>query len=84
MSALLNLHFQREVFKDPVTDPGKKSKAGDLTLVLEDGVYKTIKRDDLKEGQTDQLVTVFENGEMIKEYNFDEVRATARAALSTM
>ena len=53
-------------------------------MVLEDGVYKTIKREDLKEGQTDQLVTVFENGEMIKEYNFEEVRATARAALSTM
>ena len=76
--------FQREVFKDPVTDPGKKSKAGDLTLVLEDGVYRTIKREYLKAGQTEQLVTVFENGEMIKEYSFEEVRAAGKAALSTM
>ena len=67
-----------------MTDPGKKSKAGDLTLVLEDGVYRTIKRDDLKESQTEALVNVFENGEMIKEYSFEEVRARAWAALSTM
>ena len=77
-------HFQREVFKDPVTDPGKKSKAGDLTLVLEDGVYKTIKREDLKVGQTEQLVTVFENGKMVKEYSFEEVRVRAKSALTSM
>ena len=28
--------------------------------------------------QTEQLVAVFENGEMIKEYLFDEVRAAAK------
>ena len=76
-------HFQREVFKDPVTDPGKKSKAGDLTLVLEDGAYGTIKRENLRDGQTEQLVTVFENGNMMKEYSFEEVRARAKAALTS-
>jgi len=75
---------KRQVFKDPVTDPGKKSKAGDLTLVLEDGVYRTIKRENLKDGQTEQLVTVFENGKMTKEYSFKEVRSTARAALTAL
>lgn len=78
------ISFQREVFKDPVTDPGKKSKAGDLTLVMEDGVYGTIKRENLKDGQTEQLVTVFENGKMTKEYSFAEVRSTARAALTAL
>jgi len=73
---------RREVFKDPVTDPGKRSKSGDLTLVLEDGIYKTIKRENLREGQTEQLVTVFENGKMVKEYSFEEVRAKTRAALN--
>ena len=29
------------VFKQPVTDMGKKSKKGRLTLELEDGRYKT-------------------------------------------
>ena len=76
--------FKREVFKDPVTDPGKKSKAGDLTLVMENGVYKTIKREDLVDGQTEELIKVFENGEMTKDYSFEEVRARARAALTTV
>ena len=79
---IYSLIFQREVFKDPVTDPGKRSKSGDLTLVMEEGVYKTIKRENLREGQTEQLVTVFENGKMVKEYSFDEVRAATRAALN--
>ena len=79
---IYSLIFQREVFKDPVTDPGKRSKSGDLTLILEDGVYKTIKREDLKAGLTEQLFTVFENGKMVKEYSFEEVRATTTAALN--
>ena len=64
-----------------MTDPGKKSKSGDLTLVLEGGVYKTIKRENMREGQTEQLVTVFENGKMVKEYSFEEVRGRAREAV---
>ena len=53
-------------------------------MVLEDGVYKTIKREDLKAGQTEQLVTVFENGKMVKEYSFEEVRVRAKSALTSM
>ena len=67
-----------------MTDPGKKSKSGDLTLVSEGGVYKTLKRENLKQGQTEQLVTVFENGNMTKEYSFEEVRGRAREALPTI
>ena len=67
-----------------MTDPGKKSKSGDLTLVLEGGVYKTIKRESLKQGQTEKLVTVFENGNMTKDYSFEEVRGRAREALLTI
>ena len=67
-----------------MTDPGKRSKSGDLTLVLEDVVYKTIKREDLKAEQTEQLVTVFENGKMVKEYSFEEVRVRAKSALTSM
>ncbi len=40
-----------EVFKDPVTDPGKKSKAGDLTLVKENGNYSTVKKEDMTSSQ---------------------------------
>lgn len=35
-------HFQVNVYKQPVTDPGKKSKKGRLTLEYSDGQYKTV------------------------------------------
>lgn len=67
----------RKVSKDPITDPGKRSKAGRLKLVrTERGGFTTIDADLEAE---DQLVEVFRNGEVLKTYKFDEVRA--RAAL---
>lgn len=67
----------RKVSKDPITDPGKRSKAGRLKLVrTERGGFTTIDADLEAE---DQLVEVFRNGEILKTYKFDEVRA--RAAL---
>lgn len=67
----------RKVSKDPVTDPGKRSKAGRLKLVrTEHGGFTTV---DAGLDAQDQLVEVFRNGEVLKTYNFDEVRA--RAAL---
>jgi len=38
----------RDVFKDPVTDPGKRSKAGRLTLLLRQGDYLTVRLDDAR------------------------------------
>ena len=66
---------QRDVFKSPITDMGKESKKGRVTLYRNDEGYFT----DL-EGRDDAsevLETVFENGKLIKEYTFDEVRANA-------
>jgi nicotinamide phosphoribosyltransferase len=66
---------QRDVFKSPITDMGKESKKGRVTLYRNDSGYFT----DL-EGNTDAvevLETVFENGEIIKEYTFDEIRNNA-------
>jgi nicotinamide phosphoribosyltransferase len=62
------------VFKDPVTDPGKQSKKGRVTL------YKDSKgfRSGVEDWETPVLVTVFENGKLLKEYTFDQVRANAR------
>jgi nicotinamide phosphoribosyltransferase len=67
----------REVFKDPITDKGKKSKAGRLSLVLKDGQFTTVQG----EAKEDQLVTVFENGEVLKETTLDEVRKRAERSL---
>jgi nicotinamide phosphoribosyltransferase len=69
---------ERDVFKDPVTDPGKKSKAGRLDLLLDDDTYKTVRLDDGEIAAPDsQLVTVFENGKILKEYDLESVRARA-------
>jgi nicotinamide phosphoribosyltransferase len=64
----------RLVFKDPITDHGKKSKKGRLKLILNDTHYQTVNQD---EDGADLLQTVFENGEIIKEFTFDEVKNQA-------
>src|SRR5436190_5464311 len=54
----------------------KKSKAGRLKLILTESGYKTIKADEQCEYE-DQLVTVFENGEIKNETSFEAVRERA-------
>jgi nicotinamide phosphoribosyltransferase len=67
---------ERPVFKQPVTDSGKKSKAGRLRLIKGYDRYYTETVGDAQDGQ-DELVTVFENGNVVKEYTFAEVRENA-------
>lgn len=64
----------REVLKDPVTDPGKKSKAG--RLGLHNGKTVAYLGDTYSPGQ---LVTVYENGRTVTHYTLEDVRS--RAAL---
>ena len=63
-----------EVFKDPVTDSGKRSKKGKLDLVmrLEKGkpTISTVKG----ESFGSLLRPVFENGKILREYTLEEVR----------
>ncbi len=61
-----------DVYKDPVTDHGKKSKAGRLKLVFDNGAYKTVRLED--NNLPDQLVTVFENGELLVDATFEDIR----------
>lgn len=65
-----------DIFKDPITDPGKKSKKGKLKLVLINGKYMTVNVDEYPE-LPDELIEVFNNGEMLVEYTFDEIRKLA-------
>ncbi len=46
--------FQIDVFKDPVTDPGKVSKKGDITLVKEAGQFKTVRAEEINQQQVAQ------------------------------
>ena len=72
---------EREVFKQPKSDPAKNSKAGRLKLVeFEDGTIVTVGVNQLP-SQDDKLVTVFERGEVKRLYTFDEVRSLAAQSL---
>ncbi|ABC33607.1 Nicotinic acid phosphoribosyltransferase [Hahella chejuensis KCTC 2396] len=76
-SAICVKGIWRDVYKDPITDQGKRSKKGLLALVKDlDGGFQTVRRQDLG-NREDQLVTVFRNGDLMKEWTFDEVRANA-------
>jgi len=70
---------EREVFKDPITDHGKKSKKGRLVLVRDGEKWSTVTEGE-RGDREDQLVTVFENGTMIKEWEWEEVKARAMKA----
>ena len=59
-----------DVFKDPITDPGKSSKKGRVTLYKnEDGYYSDVLSDDF-----DELFTIFEDGKLVTEWSFDDIR----------
>ena len=64
----------RDVYKDPVTDSGKVSKKGRITLVKDDyNNFRTVRIEAVGD-QVEVLTTVFENGKITKTYTFDEVR----------
>ena len=75
----------RDVFKDPVTDRAKASKRGRLTLARhrEHGTFKTVALPagaveadaaTLGQGWDDVLETVWENGSLLREWSFAQVR----------
>lgn len=69
-----------DVYKDPVTDSGKRSKRGRLDLVklgTTGNKYETVKG---FAPYGSLLKTVFENGKVVKEYTLEEVRARAAEA----
>ena len=66
----------RDVYKDPITDSGKSSKKGLVTLYKDEtGYFSGIKSDIL----VSELQTVFYNGVLMNETTFDEIRKKASA-----
>lgn len=66
----------RDVYKDPITDPGKKSKRGRLRLVKEGNGFSTgagLYREDV-------LQDVFLDGSLMQTHKLAEIRARARKA----
>ena len=67
----------RDVYKDPVTDAGKRSKRGRLALIREDdGTYRTIREEELGDRQN-VLEIVFQDGTVIRDQTFAEIRVLA-------
>ena len=68
-----------DVYKDPITDQGKRSKRGRLKLIKNGDRYATVtNHDNMFDTLQDELVTVFEDGVLMTEYTFDEVRVRAQ------
>ena len=66
----------RDVLKDPVTDPGKRSKAGRMKLVNVDGNLHTIREE--VSFERDLLEPVFKNGELLRDQSMADIRARAQ------
>lgn len=65
----------RDVYKDPITDQGKRSKRGRLALIREHGDYETASYDGNQ--WRDELLPVFRDGKLLRTWTFDEIRARA-------
>ncbi|MCX2782364.1 nicotinate phosphoribosyltransferase [Microbulbifer thermotolerans] len=67
----------RDVFKDPVTDTGKRSKKGRLALIRRgNGELRTIREQDLGNRQN-LLQPVFRNGKLLTEQSLEDIRRRA-------
>ena len=70
---------EQDVFKNPITDPSKASKKGRITTYMRPDGSCFVGRigQPLEECVFDLLETVFENGNIIKEYNFEDIRVNS-------
>ncbi|PIO59888.1 nicotinate phosphoribosyltransferase, (NAPRTase) family, partial [Teladorsagia circumcincta] len=68
---------QRDVYKNPVTDEGKRSKKGYLTLQRSPSGNLRTFQEGLGNPDEDILLTVFENGRLLVDWTLDEIRSKA-------
>jgi nicotinamide phosphoribosyltransferase len=69
----------RDVFKSPITDQGKKSKAGRLRLIQKEGEFQTVPYEPTRPGD-DCLRQVFWNGSLQIEDTLEQIRSRADEA----
>jgi nicotinamide phosphoribosyltransferase len=68
--------WSRDVFKQPITDPGKNSQRGRLKVVRKNTGFYT-QPEALSNGDQDHLVEVFKNGDLLVDYNLASIRERA-------
>lgn len=69
----------RDVFKQPITDQGKRSKAGRMKLVRDGDHWSTLLNNQ-SDPRPDQLVEVFRDGEILLETTLEQVRERAQCS----
>ncbi len=73
----------RDVYKDPVTDAGKRSKRGLLGLVADGESFRTavVREGDFTpvDGGVNALEPVWKNGELLRDDSFENIRARVAA-----
>lgn len=70
-----------DVYKDPITDPGKRSKRGDLTLVMTAGEYVTKRVSEVTDEDFVVLREVWRNGKFIEYAQFQNMIETLEASM---
>ena len=61
------------IFKDPITDSGKRSKSGRLALIKTADGYETV-AETAEIQALNQLKIVYEDGILVQDYTLDEIR----------
>ena len=71
---------KQDVFKNPITDPSKASKKGRITTyVRPDGTYYVARiGEQVTRFDVDALVTVFEDGIVVREFTMEEIRENSQ------
>lgn len=73
---------QVPVSKNPITDPGKKSKAGRLSLIEPNpGEFWTVPERNANDNHPDKLELVYENGEVKRTQTLADIRRRANEGL---
>ncbi|KJH52489.1 hypothetical protein DICVIV_01335 [Dictyocaulus viviparus] len=72
---------QRDVYKNPATDEGKRSKKGYLTLELNSSGNLNTVEEGLGDPEKDLLQTVYEDGHLLVDWTLDEIRERAEIDL---
>ena len=65
-------NFWRDVYKQPFTDSGKNSKRGRMKLIKNNGSLITVAK--MEYDDDNIMQPVFKNGELLRDFTFNEVR----------
>lgn len=72
--------YTRDLYKDPITDPGKKSLRGNVTTWVNDDTGEMVSAVERPgAGWREALIEVYRNGDLLVEENFQTIRDRANS-----